>query len=251
MLATIMGSLLFLFYPWGIVLQILALVHFARRRPDNYWLWIILIGGAIGALAYLLIEAAPDVTLLGGTVRGFSRRKRIRELQFVIMDNPSPGNFEELGDLYFDEERYAQARPCFDKAISPRTDHADPFYRRAICAMEAGDYPSALPDLERVVAFDRQYDYHRALGLLAHCCAKLGKPEVAEKLFDEARATSTLSETQYNYASFLAAQGRAAEARQIAQQVLNKKVTLPHYLKRRERPWFRRAQSLLKQLPAA
>jgi len=246
-----MGSLLFLFYPWGIILQVLALVHFARRRPENYWLWIILIGGAIGALAYLFIEAAPDLTLLRGTVRGFSRRKRIRELQFAIMDNPSPGNFEELGDLFFDEKQYVRARECFDKAISSRTDHADPFYRRALCAMEAEDYASAFADLQRVLTFDRRYDFQRAIGLLAHCCAKLGQPEAADKLFAEARATSTLSETQCNYAAFLASQGKSAEARQIAQQVLSKKATLPHYLKRRERPWFRRAQSLLKQLPAS
>lgn len=245
-----MGSLLFLFYPWGFILQVAALVHFLRRRPDGYWLWIILIGGGLGALAYLLIEAAPDLTLLGGTVRGFSRRKRIRELRFVVMDNPSPGNFEELGDLYFEEGKYSQARVCFDKAISSRTDHADPFYRRALCAMESEDYTAALPDLQRVMTFDRKYDYQRAVGLLAHCYAKLGQAETADALFAEARATSTLSETQCNYAAFLASQGRAAEARQVAQQVLNKKPTLPRYLKRRERPWFRRAEALLKQIPA-
>jgi hypothetical protein len=198
----------------------------------------------------LLIEAAPDVTLLGGTVRGFSRRKRIRELRFVVMDNPSPGNFEELGDLYFEEKKYKLARECFDKSISTRTDHADPFYRRALCVMEAEDFIAALPDLERVMSFDRRYDYQRAVGLLAHCCAKLGQTEKADALFAEARAISTLSETQCNYAAFLASQGRAAEARQVAQQVLNKKPTLPRYLKRRERPWFRRAQALLKQIPA-
>ena len=31
---------------------------------------------------------------------------------------------------------------------------------------------------------------------------------------------------------------------------LNKKATMPRYLKRRERPWFRRASALMKRLPA-
>ena len=30
-----------LFYPWGFVLQALALIHFFRRRPEGYWLYII------------------------------------------------------------------------------------------------------------------------------------------------------------------------------------------------------------------
>ena len=51
-----MFGLSHLFYPWGILLQVLALVHFVKRRPENYWLWIILIGGPIGASAYLLIS---------------------------------------------------------------------------------------------------------------------------------------------------------------------------------------------------
>ena len=35
-----------LFYPWGIVLQALAIVHFVRRRPQTYWIFIILMFGA-------------------------------------------------------------------------------------------------------------------------------------------------------------------------------------------------------------
>ena len=42
-----------------------------------------------------------------------------------------------------------------------------------------------------------------------------------------------------------------AEAREMAGKILNKKATLPRYLKRRERPWFRRAEVLLRQLPAS
>ena len=68
-------------------------------------------------------------------------------------------------------------------------------------------------------------------------------------IFAQVTEQSTLSETHYNYASFLASQGRHAEAREIAQHLLAKKATMPHFLKRRDRPWFRRAHALLKQLP--
>jgi len=43
-----MFGLSHLFYPWGIVLQIVALVHFVKRRPETYWFYIILFGGLIG-----------------------------------------------------------------------------------------------------------------------------------------------------------------------------------------------------------
>jgi hypothetical protein len=59
---------------------------------------------------------------------------------------------------------------------------------------------------------------------------------------------STSSETYYNYACFLATQQQKAEARQWAKQILAKKPTMPGYLRRRERPWFRKANSLLNRL---
>jgi len=53
-----------------------------------------------------------------------------------------------------------------------------------------------------------------------------------------------------NYADMLAAEGRNAEARQWAQKVLDKELTMPSYLRRRERPWFESANEMLKRLPA-
>ena len=180
-----MSQLLYLFYPWGILLQITAIIHFIRRRPDNYWLWIIIVGGGLGALVYILVEVIPDLGLLRGSFQGFPRRRRINELQALILDNPSAGNYEELADLYLQEKKYDVARQCYDKAISSRTDHADPFYRRALCAMEMGDFPAAVPDLERVMSFDPKYDYHRARGLLAHAYARTGQTDKARKIFAE------------------------------------------------------------------
>jgi len=239
-----------LLFPWGIILQALAIVHFIRRRPDTYWLYIILFLGPIGALVYIVAEVLPDLGLLRDSFKVFPRRKRIYELESMILDNPSAGNYEELADLYLEEGRFRRARECYDKAISSRTDSLDPFYRRALAAMQMGDYAAAVPDLERVVSRESKYDFHRALGLLADAYAQTGQDEKADVLFREATKMSTLSETYYNYASFLLTQQRIAEARDWAQRILAKKATLPRYLKRRERPWFRRASGLLKRLPA-
>jgi len=237
-------------YPWGFLLQALAIVHFIRRRPDTYWIFIILFLGPFGAIIYLLVEAAPDLGLLRQSFKFFPRRRRIHELELAVRDNPSAGNYEELGDLYMEDGSFARARDCYNRAISSRTDSPDPFYRRAVCAVALGDFTAAAPDLERVVGVDHDYDFHRAAGLLAHAYANTGQREKAQTLFREVTTVSTLSETYYNYACFLAAEQRNAEAREWAQRILDKKPTMPGYLRRRERPWFRRASALLKRLPS-
>ena len=245
-----MGSFLFFAFSWwAIALRIVAIVHFIRRRPNFFWIWVILFHW-VGALVYILVEVIPDAGLLRDSFQVFPRRRRIHELENTVLDNPSAGNYEELGLLYLDEHDYARARACYDKAISSRTDHIDPFYRRGIAELELGDYSAALPDLERTVKTDPDYDFHRAKGLLAWAYAQTGQSDKADAMFREATRISTISETYYHYALFLESQGRAAEAREWAQMILAKKPTMPGYLRRRERPWFRKASAVLSRVRA-
>jgi hypothetical protein len=107
-----------------------------------------------------------------------------------------------------------------------------------------------VPDPARAAASDPDYDFHRAKGLLAWAYAETGQKEKADAMFREATRISTLSETYYHYALFLESQGRNTEARIWAQRILEKKPTMPGYLRRRERPWFRKASGLLGRLAA-
>jgi hypothetical protein len=245
-----MGFLTHLFYPWGLLLQVAAIIHFIRRRPDTYWLYIILFLGPIGALVYIFAEVVPDYTLLNQSLKGISRRKRIAALELMIRDNPAAGNYEELGELLMEDGKLVQARDAFDKAIGARSNTLDCFYRRGVCAVLLGDAAGALPDLEKVVAKEPNYDFNRAAGLLAQAYAQTGQKEKAEALFRRVTVTSTLSETYLNFADLLASEGRNAEAREWAQKVLDKEPTMPRYLRRRERPWSQRARKTLKRLPA-
>ena len=238
-----------LFFPWGVILQILAVVHFIRRRPDGIWLWVIVFLGPVGALVYIFMEVLPDLTLLRQSFEGYGRRKRIKHLEAIVLQNPAAGNYEELADLYLDERKFARARECYDKAITPRTEDIDPIYRRGVAEVHLGDFPAAVRDLEQVTARDPKYDLHRAIALLSHAYASTGQPDRAEPLFRRATDASTISETYLNYATFLVSQNRAAEAREWAERVLGKRPGMPRYLQRRERPWFRKANTLLKRLP--
>ena len=238
----------FAFFQWGLLLQALAIVHFIRRRPETFWLYVIIFLGGLGALVYIVVEVVPDLGLLRQVYDALGRRKRIKQFEALVLENPAAGNYEELGDLYLDEQKYARAKECYDKAIGPRTTHLDPIYRRGIAEIHLGDFTSAVADLEAVTAREPKYDSHRAMALLAHACANSGQTAKAEQLFAHVSEVSTLSETCLNYAAFLASQNRKDEAREWAQRVLARKATMPRYLQRRERPWFGKAKALLKKL---
>jgi hypothetical protein len=243
-----MGGLSFLIYPWGFIVQGIALWHFVKRRPENYWLFIIIFGGVLGAGVYLVVEMIPDLGLLRGVFQGFGKRSRIRDLGLQILDNPSAGNLEELAELYFEQKQYGKAREVLNRAIAARSDSPHAFYLRAKSALGMGDYAGAIPDLENVVGKDAKFDYYRATGLLGDAYARTGDTEKAAIYFAPAAQYSTTPETLYNYANYLKLTGQKSEAREWAQKLVAKKRTLPGYMQRVERPWFRKGKALQKEL---
>jgi hypothetical protein len=243
-----MGALTSLFYPWGLTVQGIALVHFVKRRPDTYWLYIIIFGGGLGAGVYLVAEVIPDFGLLPGVFHRYGLSSRITALETQILDNPSAGNLEELAELYFEQEKYKQARDMLDRAIARRSDSLHAFYLRARSALGMGDYAGAIPDLEYVVGKNPKFDHYRASGLLGDAYARTGDLEKAAIPFATAVQFSTTPETLYNYANYLKLMGKTEEAREWITKLAAKKRTLPRYMQRVERPWFRKAKVLQKEL---
>jgi hypothetical protein len=246
-----MLGLHYLFYPWGLILQVVALVHFFRRRPNGFWIIVIFFGGFLGALVYVVVEMLPDAALLRHTYQGYGRRSRIAVVARDILDNPSAANLEELGELYWDEKEYAKAREAFDRAIATRSDSPHSFYRRGLCTMELGESAVALPDFEHVVRTDPKFDSYRAQLMLAKAYIATGREQDAGPLLTEVIQHSNTPEALYTYAAFLKSQNRPAEARDWVQQLLQKQRTLPRYWQRIERPWFRKGETLLKELSAS
>src|ERR1700674_2565655 len=97
------------YFSWGIfglVLMVMALIHYARRQPSFYWLYLIIFMVPIGALIYLAVEWLPELFAPGAF--GFSERgRRLREVEANVRQNPSAGNYEELGLLRLDKGDWA------------------------------------------------------------------------------------------------------------------------------------------------
>jgi hypothetical protein len=245
-----MGMLGHLFYPWGFLVQILALLHFFRRRGEYYWLWIIFLGGALGAFVYIVVEVVPDLGLIRGAFQSHGRKARINVVEAMIIDNPSVANLEELGELYFDEKQYAKACEMFDRAIATRSDSPHSFYRRGFCSLVLGDPAAAVPDLEAALRADPKMDSYRAGMFLAEAYAAVGRNAEAPAHFADVMKYSSTPEMLYNYAAFLKSQNRPEESREWTQRLFDKKRTLPHYMQRIERPWFAKGKALLAELNA-
>ena len=85
-------------YPWGVLLQALAMVHFLRRRPETVWMYVILFLGPPGALIYILIEVVPDLGLLRHVYDAFGRRRDGIEPHNPPIDRGQPRHDGEKQD---------------------------------------------------------------------------------------------------------------------------------------------------------
>jgi len=238
------------FFGWGFIVQVLAIAHWAKRGRDRFWIWIIIFGGVVGALAYFLIEGLPDWDDMKRSMRGPSRRRRIETLRAMIHDNPSAGNYEELGALLVEERKWRDAREAFDRAIAQRTDLLDTFYWRGVAAFELGDDKAAIADLEKVAKVHPKYDYSRVQCFLARALARSVRTQEAMAAFERLIEISTSSESIVTAAEFFAANGREAQARELVDTILARRATMPAYQKRRDRTWISLAKKLDRKLAA-
>ena len=244
-----MGFLSHLFYPYGFIVQIAALVHFFwRRRASPTWLWIIFIGGFLGAAAYLIVEVVAEADVLRAAFQRRARKERISAVETTILDNPSVANLEELGELYWDEKNYAKAREAFDRAIQTRSDSARTLYLRGRCALELGDAAAAVPDLESAVRSDPKIDFYRGGMFLSRAYVATGREAEAARVFAAAMERTSSPEMVYSYAAFLRSQSRDDEAREWLTRLQEMRRTAPRFVQRTERPWFQKGKALLKQL---
>jgi len=128
----------------GLHRPIVALIHFVRRRPEGYWLYIILIGGFVGSAA-ICGGAAPDLGLCAASFTD-SPAYPHPETRTDILDNPSAANFEELGNCISMRENL-KSRANVTKAIAARSDSPHTFYLRAKASIGLNDFAGAIPDL--------------------------------------------------------------------------------------------------------
>src|SRR5580765_1400990 len=209
-----MGFLSHLFYPWGFIVQIAALVHFFwRRRASFVWVWVIFIGGFVGAAAYLIVEVLSEADLLRAALARRARKDRIVAVEAQLIDNPSVANLEELGELYWDEKSYAKARDAFNRAVGTGSDASRTFYRRGVCSLELGDAAAAVPDLEYAFRTEPKLDLYRGGMFLARAYAATGRNAEAAAAFSAAMQHTSTPEMLCSYAAFLATQNRKDEAR--------------------------------------
>lgn len=242
---------LYLQQPWLLVLfgfQIWMLVD-AIRRQEYIWALFIFIFPLVNALLYyfLVYRAQPSATR-GFELPGASKRSRMKELQTQIHHLDKAHHHAELGDIYFQQGKLAEAERSYRAAVE--RDASDPDFQAHLgqCLLRQGKAAEAAPLLESVIRQNPQHDYGHTLMAYAETLAKLGRKDEALTTWQRVLENHGYARARVQLSELYLERGATELARKELTDLLADEAHGPAFQKQRDKVWLKRAKALLKQL---
>lgn len=236
--------------PWLWLLlafQIWMIIDAVRREE---WIWAVLmfifpVGLTAILYFFFVFRQGPSV---GPTFElpGASNRARIKELQAQIYHLDKAHHHAELANVYFTQGKLADAETEYKAALE--RDPTDPetraHYGQLLLRLNRPEEARAI--LEEVCAENPHHDYGQTSMHYAQALAATGRADEAIAAYRRTLERNTYAQARVQLAELLLAKGDREGARQELQEVVNESGHAVSFQKKRERPWVKRAQSLLK-----
>ncbi|MBY0420746.1 MAG: hypothetical protein K2Q06_00480 [Parvularculaceae bacterium] len=195
-------------------------VHCVRTGQNMYWLWLLMVGGSLGAAIYFFAVMAPD---LAGGRTGRTAAKAVKRLV-----NPQADYARALKELEETPTAGARIKAAHAAEALGRWDDAEAQWTLAASGLwaddpvvlaghanaliELGRYEDALQKLE---ALQEKGEGDKGLSALAfaRCYEGLGRVSEAEAPYRYAADHVPGLEAGARYVAFMARTGRAEDAR--------------------------------------
>jgi hypothetical protein len=227
--------------------QIWMLVHALRNRE---WVWaiIIFISSGLGALWYYLMVYRDSATTSGFELPGAGSRARVRELQAKIHHLDNAYHHFQLGDVYFQRGKFAEAEKSYRAALQREPQDVDVRAHLGQCLLRLNRPAEARPLLEGVMTEKPEHDYGHTMMALAETLTALGETDNAMLYWQHITQNHSYPRAKVQLAELYAAKNQPDAARAELKDVLTDDTHAPAFQRARDRVWVRRARSLMSRL---
>jgi len=229
--------------------QIWMLIHAIRNRE---WIWglFLVIGWGISTILYyfFVYRASAPSTTRGFELPGSHDRRRIKALQAQIHHLDKAHHHSQLGDIYFQQGKLAEAEKSYRAAMERDPKDLDTRAHLGQCLLRQKRAVEARPLLEGVAAENPKHDYGYTLMALAETLTALGETDSALKIWQQVTAEHSYARAKVQLAELYLAKNHPELARPELQDVIGDDVHAPMFQRKRDRVWVRRAKSLMRKL---
>jgi tetratricopeptide (TPR) repeat protein len=218
----------------------------AIRRQEWLWaLFIFFVWGFGGFWYYFLVyRGVPSVTR-GFELPGAVDRRRIKDLQAKIHHLDKPHHYSQLGDIYFQQGKLDQAEQCYRAAMERDPQDIDTRAHFGQCLLRAKRPAEARPLLEGVVAENPKHDYGYSQMALAETLMALGDTDGSFNIWKQVTEYHSYPRAKVQLAEIYIARHQPDLARAELRDIISDDIHAPTFQRRRDRPWIRRAKSLM------
>jgi hypothetical protein len=211
----------------SVLVQLLCAVHCVRNGRNGLWLTVIIFLSIPGCLAYAVFEILPAYsgrrevrTAKAAALRRIDPDREVRTARDALELADTAANRAALGDALFANHAYAEAAAHYEQAVAraPGGDRSTQV-KLARVYLEAGNAAAAAERLEGLPPSGSPSENDRIALLLARAIEDQGQTERALILYAEIGSRLPGGEAQCRRAALLLANGRAAEALPLLEEV--------------------------------
>jgi hypothetical protein len=223
----------------------------AIRRQEWIWAFFILVGWGISALFYYFYVYRPSASSVRGfELPGAANRARIKELQAQIYHLDKAHHHFQLGDIYFRQGKLDKAEASYRASLERDPEDIDARAHLGQCLLREKRPAEARPLLEGVVAQNPKHEYGYSMMAMAETLTALGETDAALQLWKQVTDNHAYPRAKVQLAELYLARNQRDLAIPELKEVLAEDVHAPHFQRKRDRVWVRRARALLRKIGA-
>lgn len=259
MFATLIGDFLNVSYllhnPWLLLVAVFQVWMFvdAIRRQEWIWAVFLFIGFGLVAILYFFLvyrsATASSNATQGFELPGAQSRARIKELQSQIHHIGNAYHYFQLGDVYFQKGKFAEAEKCYRSALERDPNDIDARAHLGQSLLRLRCPAEARPLLEGVCRENYKHDYGYSLMAYAETLMALNEKDAAFDIWKHVVENHSYARAKVQYAEMCLSRNLPDVAREQLNDVIKDDLHAPIFQRRRDRVWIHRAKSLLRQIP--
>jgi hypothetical protein len=241
-----------LHHPWLLLVFVFQVWMFidAVRRQEWFWAVFIFIGFGLSAILYyfFVYRAAAPSGASGFELPGAQSRARIKELQAQIHHLDNAYHHFQLGDVYFQKGKFAEAEKCYRAALARDPNDLDARAHLGQCLLRQKRPAEARPLLEAVCRENPRHDYGHSLMAYAETLTALGETDAAFGVWQHVVENHSYARAKVQFAELCLAKNQSDLAREQLNDVIKDDQHAPAFQRRKDRVWVWKAKNLLRQI---
>lgn len=239
------------FYVITIVLQLICVLHCIKKGNQQNWIWIIVFLPWIGSLVYFFSEILTRrniSTVQTGVTEIIKPSGSIKKLEENLRFSDTFNNRIALADAYLASGQTNRAIELYETSLTDAfAENGDVIGQLIRAYYHEKKYEDVIRSAKRIYT-QPQFTRSKAHILYAMSLNYVGKPDEAEKEFQQMRGRFSNFEARYYYSLFLQQQNRPAEARQLLSDICDEAPQLSTIERRYHREWLALSKDSLRKL---